>query len=531
MREPGGPHERNPCVASPLLRHQGALLRRRPPPELKLVMATQDLSEGHRAPAVDRSQRAARGGSIGLVLLVAVVLVGAAVGLLLVGRGNAEPYILALLAVLAMVGVFSLFALAAGILRVPARTPRARCSRRWSTRPSTASWSPTARPRALRQRRLSRPGRRSRRQRRAAGRARVHRRSRRVGGDLPPAQGGARRPPRCRRRCGSPASRAGRRAGCGCACGRSARHGASSQLTLWTVADVTRERERQENVFQELQHAIDYLDHAPAGFFSVDGNGDVGYLNATLADWLDHDLAQVGSGGLKLADIVAGDGAALLTTLRARAGRGEDRGARPRPQDPRRHARCRCGCFTRSRSAPTARPAPRARWCSTARATRRPIRSAPPKCASCASSTHADGDRDRRQGGQDRRAPMRCSPGMFHGAPSDGEGEGRSILAVVAERDRAALEAAIAKAADGQGDIAPVDAALERRAASARRASTCLPVEDEERDGEAAIVYALETTEQRDAGEPGRPGAEDGTRSASSPAASRTTSTTCCPPS
>ena len=30
--------------------------------------------------------------------------------------------------------------------------------------------------------------------------------------------------------------------------------------------DVTRERERHENVFQELQHAIDHLDHAPAGF-------------------------------------------------------------------------------------------------------------------------------------------------------------------------------------------------------------------------------------------------------------------------
>jgi two-component system cell cycle sensor histidine kinase/response regulator CckA len=39
---------------------------------------------------------------------------------------------------------------------------------------------------------------------------------------------------------------------------------------LWTVADVTHERERQENVFQELQHAIDYLDHAPAGFLSID---------------------------------------------------------------------------------------------------------------------------------------------------------------------------------------------------------------------------------------------------------------------
>ena len=30
----------------------------------------------------------------------------------------------------------------------------------------------------------------------------------------------------------------------------------------------------------------------------------IGYLNATLADWLDYDLAQVGSGGLKLTDIV-----------------------------------------------------------------------------------------------------------------------------------------------------------------------------------------------------------------------------------
>ena len=69
-----------------------------------------------------------------------------------------------------------------------------------------------------------------------------------------------------------------------------------------------------------MQHAIDYLDHAPAGFFSVNAKGDVVYLNATLANWLDQDLAQVGSGGLKLTDLVAGDGAALLTTLRAAAG-------------------------------------------------------------------------------------------------------------------------------------------------------------------------------------------------------------------
>ena len=44
---------------------------------------------------------------------------------------------------------------------------------------------------------------------------------------------------------------------------------------VWTVADRTREREKQENVFQELQHAIDYLDHAPAGFLSARADGQI----------------------------------------------------------------------------------------------------------------------------------------------------------------------------------------------------------------------------------------------------------------
>ena len=107
-------------------------------------------------------------------------------------------------------------------------------------------------------------------------------------------------------------------------------------MTVWSITDVTRDRERAENVFQELQHAIDYLDHAPAGFFSVDAAGDIVYLNATLADWLDHDLAQVGAGSLKLSDIVAGEGAALLDHAQRRAGRSEDRGARPRSARARR---------------------------------------------------------------------------------------------------------------------------------------------------------------------------------------------------
>ena len=101
-----------------------------------------------------------------MVLLVAIALVGAAVGLLLVGRGNAGPYILALLAFLAMAGVFSLFALATGILRVAGEDAGA--SPMLKAVVDEARRRPpghrSARPRDLRQCRLSRPGRRQRRQ-------------------------------------------------------------------------------------------------------------------------------------------------------------------------------------------------------------------------------------------------------------------------------------------------------------------------------------------------------------------------------
>ena len=242
-------------------------------------------------------------------------------------------------------------------------------------------------------------------------------------------------------------------------------------MTVWSLADVTRELERHENVFQELQHAIGYLDHAPAGFFSAEANGNIVYINATLADWLEHDLAQVGSGGLEVEDIVAGEGAALLTTLagvpgdvktevldidlKTRSGRtvparlfhkvafGADGApgasrtlvlnrARDDGSDPQRAAEVRFMRFFQNTPMAIATVSRRGRIAdSNARFAR-----------------------------------------LFHPALK-GEGE-RSILAVVAERDRAALEAAIRKAADGQSEIAPVDAALDgpvERFASSRSGS------------------------------------------------------------
>src|ERR1700686_4229393 len=83
--------------------------------------SSQNRSEGQGRQAFDKSQSAPRSGSIGLVLLVALALVGAAAGLIYIGREYAGAYIVVLLAMLGTVGVFALFALASGIMQLASR--------------------------------------------------------------------------------------------------------------------------------------------------------------------------------------------------------------------------------------------------------------------------------------------------------------------------------------------------------------------------------------------------------------------------
>ncbi len=87
---------------------------------------------------------------------------------------------------------------------------------------------------------------------------------------------------------------------------------AKKPLVIWSVEDITRDRDNNESAFRDLQRAIDYLDHSPAGFFSADAHGRIQYLNSTLTDWLGYDLAEFNAGHLGLSDIVRGDGATLL---------------------------------------------------------------------------------------------------------------------------------------------------------------------------------------------------------------------------
>jgi two-component system cell cycle sensor histidine kinase/response regulator CckA len=268
---------------------------------------------------------------------------------------------------------------------------------------------------------------------------------------------------------------------------------AANPLALWTISDVTRERERHENVFQELQHAIDFLDHAPAGFFSTDARGNISYMNATLAEWLDFDLSQVGAGGLALRDIVADNSSALLVS-----GVGAANTVRTEQidLDLRRRDGLRLPARLLHRVAFGADGAPGA---SRTLALNRSAGGEPAEEARAAevrfarffNSTPMAIATVNRAGAITRSnaAFARLLPGALLPRP-DGV---RNILSGVAEAHRSGLLRAIQDASSGSEDNAPIDAALTETGKSARLFVT--PSEDGGERG--ASVFVLDTTEER----------------------------------
>jgi two-component system cell cycle sensor histidine kinase/response regulator CckA len=435
-----------------------------------------------------------RSGSIVLVLLIAGAIVAAAVVLMTIGRSQAQPYILGLLALLAMVGLFSLFAFAAGIIRFTDRSTDDPVVRRvpdldydgiavtdprghvayanaaylaltgaaspHDVRPVERAFigNPDLSEAVFRLLKAAREGKRQQEEVRIAGSDGAHGRWLRL---------------RVR-----PLGKAKREA----------------KYAVWSIADITRDRERQEDVFQELRHAIEYLDHAPCGFFSVNPSGEIAYVNATLANWLDYDLAEIGSGGLKLTEIVSGDGASLLTSILPAPGEVKTevfdidlRTRTGKTMPVRLYHKLAFG----SDGAPGAS---RTLVISRARDDRPdPQRAAEVRFMRFFDHTPmaiATVDRS----GTVVRANARFAK-LAQSLNPDGAAS-KSIFGTVNARDRHLLIAAINRAADGQGDIPPVEAMLD---GSRERWGQFFvtTVEEDERDAETAIVYLLETTERR----------------------------------
>ena len=468
-----------------------------------------------------------RGGSIVLVLLVAGGIVAAAVALMTLGRTQAQPYILGLLALLAMVGLFNLFAYAAGIIRFADRAADdpvmgriadhafdglAVTDARGHVVYSNAAYlmltgaagaqdvrpvervfigNPDVSEAVFRLLKAAREGKRQQEEVRIAGTDGTHGRWLRM---------------RVR------------------PLGASKRE---AKYAVWSIADITRDRERQEDVFQELQHAIEYLDHAPCGFFSVGPAGDIVYVNATLANWLDYDLAEIGSGGLKLADIVSGDGAALLTSIPPVPGEVKTevfdidlrtRGGKTMPV--RLYHKLAFG-------ADGVPGASRTLVISRARDERAdPQRAAEVRFMRFFDHTPmAIATVDR--GGAVVRANARYAK-LAQGLNPDGAA-GKSIFRAVSERDRHLVIAAINQASEGQGDMP-----RSRCCSTAARSAGASSSSPRSRRTNATPRPRSSICWRPPSGVRWRTRSTSRRRwkwSASSPAASRTTSTTCFPPS
>jgi two-component system cell cycle sensor histidine kinase/response regulator CckA len=435
-----------------------------------------------------------RGGSIFLVLLIAAAIIACAAGFMALGRSQAQPYILGLLALLAMVGLFTLFAFAAGIVRFADRSnddPIMRSVTDYAfdgvavtdarghvvyanaaylvltgavnaqdARPVERVFigNPDVSEAVFRLLKAAREGKRQQEEVRVAAADGTHGRWLRM---------------RVR------------------PLGTSKREAKSA---VWSLADITRDRERQEDVFQELQHAIEYLDHAPCGFFSVNPKGELVYVNATLANWLDHDLAEIGSGGLKLTDIVSGDGASLLTSIVPVPGEVKTevfdidlRMRNGKTMPVRLYHKLAFGAD----GVPGA-----SRTLVISRA--RDERSDPQRAAEVRFMRFFD-HTPMAIATVDRAGTVVRGNARFAKLAQSLSASGavnKSILSAVSDRDRSLLIAAIGHAAEGQGDIPPVEALLE--GAKERWGQFFVTaVEEDERETEAAIVYMLETTERR----------------------------------
>ncbi|WP_366656450.1 ATP-binding protein [Fodinicurvata sp. EGI_FJ10296] len=65
----------------------------------------------------------------------------------------------------------------------------------------------------------------------------------------------------------------------------------------WRIEDITSRREMEAILREEQVKLVDFMDHAPVGFYSVDFGGKFLFANATLAEWL----------GVEARDLVRGD--------------------------------------------------------------------------------------------------------------------------------------------------------------------------------------------------------------------------------
>ena len=86
-------------------------------------------------------------------------------------------------------------------------------------------------------------------------------------------------------------------------------------LVIWTINDITDERTREAQRIGGLEMALSGFDSMPIGFMSIAANGSVAHVNATFESWLGYDAGALRSRAAQLTDLAGDDGAKVLARL------------------------------------------------------------------------------------------------------------------------------------------------------------------------------------------------------------------------
>jgi two-component system cell cycle sensor histidine kinase/response regulator CckA len=99
---------------------------------------------------------------------------------------------------------------------------------------------------------------------------------------------------------------------------RGGHYGRRNPLTLWRLADVSDQRRREAETRRVAEALLAHYEAIPLGLFVAQEDGRIEHLNATLGKWLGL-CPETLAGGLKLTDVLPGDGATLVLSLARQA--------------------------------------------------------------------------------------------------------------------------------------------------------------------------------------------------------------------
>jgi two-component system, cell cycle sensor histidine kinase and response regulator CckA len=80
--------------------------------------------------------------------------------------------------------------------------------------------------------------------------------------------------------------------------------GEASDSVFWRLEDVSERYELERVIRTEQEKLIEFVENAPIGFYSVDGEGRFRYVNATFAEWLGRTEAELINGHVRLRDFL-----------------------------------------------------------------------------------------------------------------------------------------------------------------------------------------------------------------------------------